>query len=308
MNILKVYKDRIENAPFYEEYYTYFLYERFVKEYLARVIDEALITYKEIDIRVQDVEKYFLDVIKEDIMAAVSDRLVAIKNGTLKLDSVRPNSIEKLALDAYKIAFSENAAETEENSETKEERINKIVDDYAKTYTYYVPKAMSLVQALPFNLKDGHLISPLKKTIDFYLAEMQADYALEPETDKMAELKRRTRAIFGRKVISELIPSLIEFCKSNNVNEVIVPYTISEGVAKFRDVEFLDAVRFDKNPEAVDLYELGRCISMIPGEDVTNYEYKDNLTNHYKFKYTLQNLEEFYNSILEELTNKKQSR
>lgn len=38
MNFLKAYKERIEGSPNYEDDYVYYLVERFIKEYIPKVI------------------------------------------------------------------------------------------------------------------------------------------------------------------------------------------------------------------------------------------------------------------------------
>lgn len=270
-NFRKAYIDRVENIPLYESDYAYYLYERFLYEYLPDMINLNIQSKEsEVSIAARDIEEYIKDIIRNDVMRAV-------KNGTLKIDGSKP--VCKIAGDIDK--------DKEEEPEISDS-LTSMVYNYAEKFVYYVPLVNEYILALPFiKSENGHAIFNLMEAFDYYDEIEQLDYSVSPKTLEGEEFVAHTREVFNEKIVNYLIPALIEEIKNQNGTKVKLSYSIDKGVAKFGSLEFND----------VDLYEFGRCINRLPLKDLTDYETRSEdgkIQNVYEFEFTLQDLEEFY--------------
>ena len=270
-NFRQAYIDKVENIPLYESDYVYYLYERFLYEYLPNMIEQNIQAKEpQVEIASRDIEKYIMDIIRNDVMRAV-------KNGTLKIDNSK--NICRLSSDIDEDKEEKNKLSSEEST---------IVCNYVEKFVYYVPLVMNYIRELPFvKSENGHVIFNLMEAFDYYDVIEQLDYSVSPKTPERKEFETYTRDVFSEKIVNGLIPVLIEKLKSENVTKGLLSYSIDEGVAKFGDVDFND----------VDLYVFGRCINRMPLKDVTDYGARSKdikIQNVYKFEFDVHDLEEFY--------------
>ena len=270
-NFRKAYIDRVENIPLYESDYVYYLYERFLYEYLPDMINLNIQSKEsEVSIAARDIEEYIKDIIRNDVMRAV-------KNGTFKIDGSKP--VCKIAGDIDK--------DKEEEPEISDS-LTSMVYNYAEKFEYYIHLVMEYIFKLPFvEAENGHVNFNLMEAFDYYDEIEQLDYSVSPKTLEGEEFVAHTREVFNEKIVNYLIPALIEEIKNQNGTKVKLSYSIDKGVAKFGSLEFND----------VDLYEFGRCINRMPLKDLTDYEARSKdvkIQNIYKFEFNVQDLEEFY--------------
>ena len=270
-NFRKAYIDRVENIPLYESDYVYYLYERFLYEYLPDMINLNIQSKEsEVSIAARDIEEYIKDIIRNDVMRAV-------KNGTFKIDGSKP--VCKIAGDIDK--------DKEEEPEISDS-LTSMVYNYAEKFEYYIHLVMEYIFKLPFvEAENGHVNFNLMEAFDYYDEIEQLDYSVSPKTLEGEEFVAHTREVFNEKIVNYLIPALIEEIKNQNGTKVKLSYSIDKGVAKFGSLEFND----------VDLYEFGRCINRLPLKDLTDYEARSKdvkIQNIYKFEFNVQDLEEFY--------------
>jgi len=270
-NFRQAYIDRVENIPLYESDYVYYLYERFLYEYLPNMIDKNIQAKEsEVAIASRDIEKYIMDMIRNDVMRAVKD-------GTLKIDNSK--NICRLSSDIDEDKEGKNKLSSEEST---------IVCNYAEKFVCYLHLVMEYIFKLPFvEAENGHVNFNLMEAFDYYDVIEQLDYSVSPKTQERKEFEAYTRDVFYERIVNGLIPALIEKLKSENVTKGLLSYSIDKGVANFGDVEF----------KFIDLYELGRCINRMPLKDLTDYEARSKdvkIQNIYKFEFNVQDLEEFY--------------
>ena len=270
-NFRQAYIDRVENIPLYESDYVYYLYERFLYEYLPDMIEQNIQAKEsEVAIASRDIEKYIMDMIRNDVMRAV-------KNGTLKIDNSK--NICRLSSDIDEDKEGKNKLSSEEST---------IVCNYAEKFVCYLHLVMEYIFKLPFvEAKNGHINFNLMKAFDYYDVIEQLDYSVSPKTQERKEFEAYTRDVLYERIVNSLIPVLIENLKSQNATKGLLSYSIDKGVANFGDVEF----------KFIDLYEFGRCINRMPLKDVTDYEARNKdvkIQNIYKFEFNVQDLEEFY--------------
>lgn len=270
-NFRQAYIDRVKNIPLYESDYVYYLYERFLYEYLPNMIEQNIQAKEsQVAIATRNIEKYIMDIIRNDVMRAV-------KNGTLKIDSVK--SIIKMS-DAPIIYDGE--------APIISDSLTTMASNYAEKFENYIPLVMNYIYDLPFvKNENGHVIFNLMEAFDRYDEMEQLDYPVSPKTQERKEFEAYTRDVFYERIVNGLIPALIENLKSRNVTKGLLSYSIDKGVANFGDVEF----------KFIDLYEFGRCINRMPLKDVTDYEARSKdvkIQNVYKFEFNVQDLEEFY--------------
>lgn len=265
-NFRKAYIDRVENIPLYESDYVYYLYERFLYEYLPNMIEQNIQAKEsKVEIAAGDIEKYIMDIIKNDVTSVV-------KNGTLKIDTDKP--ICKLS----DIAVTDG----------KEDGLSTMISNYIEKFVCYVPLVMNYIRELPFvKSENGHVIFDLMEAFDYYDETEQLDYPVLPKTQEREEFEAYTRDVFNEQIVNGLIPALIEEIKRQNKTTVKLSYSIDKGVAKFGSLEF----RF------IDLYEFGRCINRMPFKDLTDYNARSRdvqIQNVYELEFNVQDLEEFY--------------
>jgi len=81
MNFFKAYKDKVVNAESYRDDYIYYLFDSFVKNYIPKVIEEAIANKKsEVNIAIRDIEKYFKEIIMNGIEKAIQNGVVSEEN------------------------------------------------------------------------------------------------------------------------------------------------------------------------------------------------------------------------------------
>lgn len=282
-NFMKDYKEKIECASGYDDDYVYYLVDKFIKEYIPQIIEEHIIRKDpEVSIPSRDVEIFLKDSMLKDITQGVRDgkiKGVVIPNVTnTEVSDVENES----AVNTYTLGTS-----------------GITLENYFNKFNYYISKALVFISnELPFCNRNGHLEMDLFSFIEYYYFQEQRDYILRTLTPQDKELIAYTRNLFREKVMFDLIPTLIEANKNNNMKKVVIPYSVYKGVATFGSLEFPN----------VDLYEFGRCINLLPGKDITDYENNSHLNNQYKFEYDLQDLEELYKRALQVTESSKHTR
>lgn len=267
MNFLKAYKERIEGSPNYEDDYVYYLVERFIKEYIPKVIEECIIAKNsKVDIAYHNIEEFFRKIMVNDIATAV-------RSGNIKGVIIPDTQVE-------------NTQEVQETSSISKTTAIPL-DMYINKFSSYISRAVQFIYDLPFKSNSAHLEADLMDFINYYYTQLQCDDVIKTLTPEEEELKKYTRQVFKEQILLDFIPTLIETCKKKRKKNIEVIYSFDRGVAKFGNLEF----------PGLDLREFGKCINLLSAKDITDYASRSKdvrIENVYKFEFNLQDLESLY--------------
>lgn len=237
MNFLKAYKEKILDAPSYDDDYGYYLVEKFIMDYIPRVIENCVINNLDVDIAFKDIEEYFQGIITEDIATAV-------ETGKIQTEDIK-KYVNKFSYH-IPVALSFISSELPFSS-----KCGHIAEDLLTVIQYYYAQVQCDEILRPLTPQEKEF-----KTYTRNVFEEKVIFGLIPSIIETYQNKRK-----------KAIELEFAICKEENAKKTYAKF----GNLEFRNVDYAELGRCIKSLPGIDVTDYDSRSKDVRIENVYKY-------------------------------------